>query len=281
MRDIKQLHPKLQEKITQLQAECKKQGLGIRVTDCLRTTAEQDALYAQGRTKPGKIVTKAKGKDYNSMHQWGVAFDFCRNESGKSAYADDDGFFSKVGKIGKSLGLEWGGDWKSIKDKPHFQLSDWGSTPSKLKSQYGTPEKFFKTWTTTATKTETTTVSNASPKITVEEAAKNVVAGKYGNGDARKKAITDLGLNYDEVQAKVKELLSASAAKTKNKSTTYIVTSKTGLRIRQSASDKAKILGVMPSKSEFVSNGTTANSWIYGTWNGITGWAFGKYLTKK
>ena len=54
-----------------------------------------------------------------------------------------------VGKIGESIGLEWGGSWKSIVDKPHFQLPDWGSTPAKLKAKYGTPEKFIATWSKT------------------------------------------------------------------------------------------------------------------------------------
>ena len=79
------------------------------------------------------------------MHQWGIAFDFYRAD-GNGAYNNTDGFFEKVGKIGKTLGLEWGGDFKSIKDLPHFQLSDWGSTPKKLKTDYKTPEDFFKTW---------------------------------------------------------------------------------------------------------------------------------------
>ena len=145
MRNISQLHPTLQKKVSELQSLCTKNGLKIGIGECLRTVAEQDALYAQGRTKPGKIVTKAKGSTFSSMHQWGVAFDIYRND-GRGAYNDDDGFFTKVGKLGISLGLEWGGSWKSIVDKPHFQLPDWGSTTSILKSQYGTPEKFFSTW---------------------------------------------------------------------------------------------------------------------------------------
>ena len=76
MRDITKLHPLLQEKINQLKIECAKQGLVIAIGECLRTVAEQDALYAQGRTKPGTKVTNAKGSTYSSMHQWGVAFDF-------------------------------------------------------------------------------------------------------------------------------------------------------------------------------------------------------------
>jgi peptidoglycan L-alanyl-D-glutamate endopeptidase CwlK len=62
------------------------------------------------------------------------------------AFNDNTGLFEKVGAIGKKLGLEWGGGWTSIKDRPHFQLPDWGSTPYKLKCKYGTPEKFIKTW---------------------------------------------------------------------------------------------------------------------------------------
>lgn len=144
-RDITKLHPTLQAKINQLKSECKKQGLEIGISECLRTVAEQDALYAQGRTKPGKIVTNARGSSYSSMHQWGVAFDFYRND-GKGAYVDYDGFFTKVGKIGVKIGLEWGGNWKTIIDKPHFQLPNWGSTTSNLKKSFKTPENFFKTW---------------------------------------------------------------------------------------------------------------------------------------
>lgn len=145
MRDRTKLHPKLQKKLKQLEAECAKAGLKIGISECVRTVAEQDALYAQGRTKPGPIVTNAKGSTYSSCHMWGIAFDFYRND-GKGAYYDKDGFFTKVGKIGQKLGLEWGGSWKSIVDKPHFQLPDWGSTTSRLKAIYGTPDKFFKTW---------------------------------------------------------------------------------------------------------------------------------------
>lgn len=145
MRKIKDLHPKLQEKIKMLKDECQKQGLKIGIGECLRTKEEQDALYAKGRTAPGKIVTNSKGSTYSSMHQWGIAFDFYRND-GKGAYENDDSFFQKIGNIGKSIGLEWGGDWKSIIDLPHFQLPDWGNTAATLKALYGKPENFFEIW---------------------------------------------------------------------------------------------------------------------------------------
>ncbi len=144
-RDITMCHPQLQLLANKLVTECKKQGLIVKLGECFRSVVEQDALYAQGRTTKGSIVTNARGTSYSSMHQWGVAFDVIRND-GKGAYNDSDNWFSKVAKIGKSLGLEWGGDWTSPVDKPHFQLPQWGSTPTKLKKLYGNVNNFKKTW---------------------------------------------------------------------------------------------------------------------------------------
>ena len=145
MRDTSQLHPKLQLKLLQLIMLCNEKGLKIQITECLRTKEEQDALFAQGRTKPGNVVTNAPGSSYSSCHQWGIAADYCRAD-GRAAFDNSDGFFDKVGKIGMQIGLEWGGSWTSPVDKPHFQLPDWGSTPNRLRQLYGTPENFFKTW---------------------------------------------------------------------------------------------------------------------------------------
>jgi len=154
--DMKKLHPRLRKLTNELVTACERKGIPIKITQGYRSKAEQDALYAKGRTKPGNRVTNARGG--YSMHNWGIAIDFCRAD-GKGAYDDSDGFFSKVGKVGKSLGLEWGGDWKSIKDKPHFQLPDWGSTTEKLRTKYGTYEKFVKTWGDSKPVTNKTTTS--------------------------------------------------------------------------------------------------------------------------
>ena len=135
------LHEKVRPYAERLVAECEKQGLKIKITDTLRTKAEQDALYAQGRTKPGNIVTNARYPASN--HCWGIAFDFCRND-GQGAFNDNDGFFRKVGNVGKSIGLEWGGDWTSFKDKPHFEYGGFGKWRT-LKAKYGTPDKFLGT----------------------------------------------------------------------------------------------------------------------------------------
>ena len=105
-RDITKCHPRLQEAFQQLLAKCSAQGLAVGLGECFRTVAEQDALYAQGRTKPGSIVTNAKGSSYASQHQWGLACDFYRTD-GKGAYNESDRFFERVGAAGKSLGLGW------------------------------------------------------------------------------------------------------------------------------------------------------------------------------
>lgn len=165
-RDIKMLHPELQEIITKFISECTKKGFKVGIGECLRTTEEQNALYAQGRTTAGRIVTNASGTSYSSMHQWGVAFDVYRND-GKGAYDDSGNFFYNVGQIGKSLGLFWGGDFKSITDKPHFQMKKFSpdGTTKYLKDTYKTPSQFMKTWDKTK---ETTTINTKEVKKEVK-----------------------------------------------------------------------------------------------------------------
>lgn len=180
-RDISQLHPTLQEKIAQLKVLCEQKGLVLGIGECFRSVAEQDALYAQGRTKSGSIVTNAKGSSYSSQHQWGIAVDFFKNVKGH-AY-DDSAFFSEVGKLAKSIGLAWGGDWKGFVDKPHLYLPDWGSTTSQLKKQYGTFENFKKTWPTVK-KTETkpsATVAKPSTNNTQKVSDTKMPTIKFGS----------------------------------------------------------------------------------------------------
>ena len=145
MRDITLCHPRLQTLTAQLVDKCAGAGLPIKIGESFRSVAEQDALYAQGRTQPGSIVTNAKGSSYSSQHQWGIAADFYRAD-GKGAYNEAGDYFNRVGAIAKQLGLAWGGDWKSIVDKPHVYLPDWGSGTGILKQKYGTFEAFKKTW---------------------------------------------------------------------------------------------------------------------------------------
>lgn len=93
-------------------------GIAIRIISGLRSYEEQDALYAQGRTAPGNVVTKARGGYSN--HNFGIAFDVGVFEGNR--YLGDSAKYKAVGALGMDLGLEWGGNWKSIVDQPHFQL---------------------------------------------------------------------------------------------------------------------------------------------------------------
>ena len=151
--DRSKLHPWIDHKLNLLLKECKKQGIYLIVTEGFRTVEYQDSLYAKGRTKPGKVVTNAKGNSYSSQHQWGIAFDIAINDKN---LLYDDKTIKKVAKIAKSskVGLAWGGDWKSIVDTPHFYLKKWGSTTEKLKEKYGTPDNFRKTFTAKVTGTK-------------------------------------------------------------------------------------------------------------------------------
>lgn len=151
MRGIDKLHPELQVCVNKFLAECKKQGLNVLVTETLRTLEEQETLYAQGRTRPGKIVTNARG--YQSPHAWGVAFDFCRNKKGWE-YDNTDGFFDKVGRIAETMfdnteyDLFWGGDFRTFVDKPHVEMKKYlpNNSTNWLIDNYGTPEEFMSTW---------------------------------------------------------------------------------------------------------------------------------------
>lgn len=113
------LYPPFQEKVWQLLADAKVNKLPeVGIFQGYRSWGEQDALYAQGRTKPGKIVTKAKGGQ--SWHNFGIAVDMVFKEKGQWSWSAGFPWY-KIGALGKKLGLEWGGDWESFQDKPHFQ----------------------------------------------------------------------------------------------------------------------------------------------------------------
>lgn len=120
MADLKNLKPKIIRYIKQLRESAQKSRIDFVVAQGFRSIEEQNKLYEQGRIKPGKIVTNARGGD--SLHNYGVAFDVCPL-SGKKADWNNVKAFNKLGALGKKLGLEWGGDWKSFPDRPHFQYT--------------------------------------------------------------------------------------------------------------------------------------------------------------
>lgn len=117
-RDIKDLHPSVAAKVVAFVASCKSVGIDILITSTLRDMESQAALYAQGRTAPGKIVTNAKAGQ--SFHNYGLAFDFVPIVNGKAAW-NDTKLFTRCGEIAESVGLEWAGRWKSFKELAHCQ----------------------------------------------------------------------------------------------------------------------------------------------------------------
>ncbi|RDH97011.1 M15 family metallopeptidase [Caldimonas thermodepolymerans] len=140
-RKIEHLHPDLQPLCRLLLERCAAAGYDVFLTQTFRSTEYQNMLYAQGRTQaqlnaaglghvmaePSKPrVTNARGgsSEHNATLN-GIpasrAFDIAFMRDGKASWADSEPW-DKVGAIGRSLGLEWGGDWKTFKDRPHFQL---------------------------------------------------------------------------------------------------------------------------------------------------------------
>ncbi|WP_339314644.1 M15 family metallopeptidase [Paenibacillus sp. FSL R10-2734] len=134
------LHPVVLAATQALIERCYDRCINIVITQGLRTIAEQDALYAQGRTKPGTIVTNAKGG--TSYHNYGLAINFALLlPDGKQVSwdlkRDGDGDkiadWTEVIQEAKAIGFEWGGDFVSIKDAPHFQMT-FGLTTSQLRA---------------------------------------------------------------------------------------------------------------------------------------------------
>jgi len=153
---INLLHPLVRQPARNFINAAEKKGINLLVTDTLRTWLQQGNLYAIGcsccscgigRTKPGSIVTNAKPGD--SLHNYGLALDVVEikngiligvvicNSCGAIGYKQDYPYarWQQIGAIGKSFGFEWGGDWTSFKDLPHFQML-FGKTLAQIKQLY-------------------------------------------------------------------------------------------------------------------------------------------------
>jgi uncharacterized protein YcbK (DUF882 family) len=92
----------------------------VEVVQGFRTFAEQNALYAQGRTKAGNVITKAKAGQ--SFHNFGLAVDLCKFVNGKPDWNDEE-FWLNLRNLARNRGLISGYDWK-FQDKPHVQLGN-------------------------------------------------------------------------------------------------------------------------------------------------------------
>jgi peptidoglycan LD-endopeptidase CwlK len=132
------LHPTVALKRDELVGLAGDQGIHVVITADFRSFEEQDRLYEQGRSTEGNIVTNAKGGE--SYHNYGLAIDFAlmtidgqvvwdmEYDGNGNGQAD----WMEVVAIAKDLGFSWGGDWRSFKDYPHFEMN-FGLSISELK----------------------------------------------------------------------------------------------------------------------------------------------------
>jgi len=119
------LRPELRDKYVQLRDKCAEEGIRIKLVQGRRTDADQRALYALGRSTPGIIVTEARTAA-ETPHGIGAAFDIAIFDGDKISWTEPrmTPKYVRVGEIGESIGLDWGGRFKKP-DKPHFQLPNW------------------------------------------------------------------------------------------------------------------------------------------------------------
>lgn len=131
--------------VTEFERRLKAAGFPFYLYMGLRDWQTQDELYAQGRTKPGKIVTNARGGD--SLHNYGLAVDFVADgqtekpgmqwswDTSIDSDADGHSDWMQIGEIGEECGLEWGGRWLRFPDLPHFQKT-YGLKLTEMKELY-------------------------------------------------------------------------------------------------------------------------------------------------
>lgn len=123
-RNLDDLKPDVRPLVDAFLSDCAEAGIDILVTCALRTDAEQTALYAQGRTAPGHIVTKAKAGE--SAHNYGLAIDVVPMVNGKPDWNGSDPVWSVIGKKGMAAGLTWlGAPGSEFVEMAHFELPNW------------------------------------------------------------------------------------------------------------------------------------------------------------
>lgn len=119
-RDLNDLHPQVAARCRDFIARCQAVGIQVLITSTYRDHASQAALYAQGRTTPGVIVTYARPGE--SWHNWRVAFDFVPLVNGKAQW-QDTALFTRCGHIAEAAGLEWAGRWRRFRELAHCQYT--------------------------------------------------------------------------------------------------------------------------------------------------------------
>lgn len=114
-KDLSELTPEIKAKAEQLIKKCAEAGIKISVTSTYRDFEAQEKLYNQ-------VPKVTQAKPGNSFHNYRLAFDVVPIVNNKAIW-NDENLWSKIGAIGESIGLTWGGKFSSFPDKPHFQKS--------------------------------------------------------------------------------------------------------------------------------------------------------------
>jgi peptidoglycan L-alanyl-D-glutamate endopeptidase CwlK len=122
-RRIGDIAPQFRDRFVNWLAAVEAAGVDALVTCTLRSNEEQDALYAQGRTKPGKVVTNARAGQ--SAHNYGLALDFVPLVNGKPEWSASHPHWKVAGELAVHHGLEWAGTWTRFREFPHVQVPNW------------------------------------------------------------------------------------------------------------------------------------------------------------
>lgn len=127
-RDPESLKPEFLAKVRRWKAACTARGVDVLVYCYTRSPEEQADLYAQGRTRPGRIITNAR--PWQSAHNYGLAVDAVPMVNTKPdwSYSDvngdkvpDEPWWAVMVEEAKRQGMEWAGDWVTFKEFVHFQ----------------------------------------------------------------------------------------------------------------------------------------------------------------
>ena len=140
--NIATLHPRAQAAAREFMVLASdiaaKHNLTVKIISGLRSYAEQATLYAKGRTTPGPKVTNARPGYSN--HNFGTAWDIGLFKGKR--YLTDSPIYTEIGQAARSLGLTWGGDFKSFKDIPHFELPT-GHTLAQMRARVAAGQDIF------------------------------------------------------------------------------------------------------------------------------------------
>ncbi len=189
-RDLSELLPLAQTACRLLFQECYKAGIkNIFITETYRSQARQNYLYAQGRTRPGQIVTWTLTSNHTSRLAWDIAV-------GPPQSLYDVTTLNRVGGIARKLGITWGGDWVGSIDRPHFEIKPTWKIPTgfKLEGQVIVPSNSkMQVQLIVEDKKEEIKMTNWNPgSPTLKTEAENYIAQAVKDGIIQSSHLKDL-----------------------------------------------------------------------------------------